>query len=206
MSEVDTKAISVKGFLLKIVVLLPLTFFAWYLITPAILYIVSWLTKSVLLFFASHAISDIEQHGRVLEVITKFTSAPKEKGVEAITFTVNAMKYGYGIALFAAMVLASPDKLTNKLQNFYIGALILIFIQVWGVTFDILVTFIFKLGRGIGETMGTTEFTRELIALGYQMGYLILPSVTPILLWFSMYQKEVIKLAPKFARIQKKKN
>lgn len=205
MMKTETKAISVKGFLLKIIVILPLAFYAWYLLTPVFIYIVAWLTKSVLFLFASHAVADIEQNGRVLEVITKFASTEKgDAGV--ITFTVNAMKYGYGIALFAAMVLASPDKLMNKLQNFYIGALILVIVQVWGVTFDVLVTFVFKLGRGIGETMGTTEFTRELIALGYQMGYLILPSVTPILLWFSMYQKEVIRLAPKFAKVQKKKN
>lgn len=206
MKESGQNTISVKGFLLKIVVLLPLTFFAWYLLTPVFLYIIAWLTKSILLLTASHAILDIEQQNRVLEVITKFASQEKGKDIGAITFTVNAMKYGYGIALFGAMVLASPDKLSNKLQNFYIGLLILIIIQVWGVTFDILVTLVFKLGRGIGETMGTTEFTRELIALCYQMGYLILPSVTPILLWFTMYQKEVIKLAPKFAKIQKKKN
>lgn len=198
--------ISVKAFLFKIIIWLPLTFIAWYFLTPAILYIVAMLTKSVLMLFASHAILDIDSQNRALEVITKFASSNKGKDAGALTFTVNAMKYGYGLALFAAMVLASPDKLGNKLQNFYIGALILIMVQVWGVTFDILITFVFKLGRGIGETMGTTEFTREVIALCYQMGYLILPSVTPILLWFTMYQKEVVKLAPKFAQIKKKSN
>jgi len=64
-------------------------------------------------------------------------------------------------------------------------------------------TMVFKLGRDIGETMGTTEFTREVIALCYQLGYLILPAVTPILLWFTMYQNQIAKLAPKFAKIKK---
>jgi len=198
--------ISVKGFLFKIIIWLPLTFVAWYFLTPAILYIVAMLTKSILMLIASHAIVDIESQNRVLEVITQFASSNKGMDAGALTFSVNAMKYGYGLALFTAMILASPDKLSSKLQNFYIGALILIIVQVWGVTFDILITFVFKLGRGIGETMGTTEFTREVIALCYQMGYLILPSVTPILLWFTMYQKEVIKLAPKFAKVKKKSN
>jgi len=198
--------ISVKGFLFKIIIWLPLTFVAWYFLTPAILYIVAMLTKSILMLIASHAIVDIESQNRVLEVITQFASSNKGMDAGALTFSVNAMKYGYGLAVFTAMILASPDKLSSKLQNFYIGALILIIVQVWGVTFDILITFVFKLGRGIGETMGTTEFTREVIALCYQMGYLILPSVTPILLWFTMYQKEVIKLAPKFAKVKKKSN
>ncbi len=56
----------------------------------------------------------------------------------------------------------------------------------------------------IAETLGTTEFTRELIALGYQMGYLILPAITPILLWFAMYQKHLAKMAPKFVKPHQK--
>ncbi len=152
---------------------------------------------------AGHAVLDIESSGKMLEVITKFATRQGEE-TGALTFSINAMKYGYGMALFVAMLLATPDKWSNKLQNMYIGVLVLVVIQVWGVTFDAMVTFVFKLGRDIGETMGTTEFTREVIALCYQMGYLILPSVTPILLWFAMYQNQVAKLAPKFAKIKKK--
>ena len=204
MSEKETtKLISVKGFLLRIIIWLPLTFLAWYLLTPVIVYIVSFLSKAVLSFIAGHAVLDIEPQGRMLEVITKFASKKGEE-VGAITFTINAMKYGYGIALFIAMLLATPDKWSNKLQNMYIGILILIIVQVWGVTFDAMVTFVFKLGREIGETMGTTEFTREVIALCYQLGYLILPAVIPILLWFTMYQNQLAKLAPKFAKVKKK--
>ena len=148
---------------------------------------------------------DVESHGNVVEIITRFASS--EKGKEeagTLTFGINAMKYGYGVALFTAMLLATPDKLSNKLHNLYIGFLVLMIVQVWGVTFDVMMTFVFKLSRDIGETMVTTEFTREVIALCYQLGYLILPAVTPILLWFVMYQDQVIKLAPRFARVKKK--
>ena len=65
------------------------------------------------------------------------------------------MKYGYGMALFAAMLLATPDKLGNKLQNLYIGLLVILIVQVWGVTFDSMMTMVFKLGSEIGESMGT---------------------------------------------------
>lgn len=203
-STVKTSPISVKGFLLKILIWLPIIFVAWYFITPVIVYLLSFLLKATLSLLAGHAVVDVEQQGQILHVITRF-AAEKTNDVNKgqLVFVVNAMKYGYGMALFAAMLLATPDKLSNKLQNLYIGLLILFIVQVWGVTFDSLMTLVFKLGRDIGETMGTTEFTREVIALCYQLGYLILPAVTPILLWFTMYQNQLAKLAPKFAKIKK---
>lgn len=202
MSTSSPETLSVKGFLLKIIIWLPITFVAWYFLTPAILFIISFLSKAVLSIVAGHAVLDIEVKEHLLDVVTPFLAS--KEGTGTITFPINAMKYGYGLALFIAMLLATPDKLSSRLQNLYIGFLILIIVQVWGVTFDILVTLVFKLGSGIAGTMGTTAFTREVIALCYQLGYLILPAVTPVLLWFSMYQNQVEKLAPNFLNVKKK--
>ena len=109
-SSVDT--ISVKGFLLKIIIWLPLAFVAWYFLTPAIVYIVALLSKAALSFMAGHAVLDVESQGNVVEIITRFASSEKGKeGAGTLTFGINAMKYGYGVALFSAMLLATPDKL-----------------------------------------------------------------------------------------------
>jgi len=199
----STKPLSVKGFLLKILIWLPITFIVWYFITPVILYIVSFLAKAVLTIIVGQAVVDVDVYERVLHIVTPF-AAEKTNDVNngRLVFAINAMKYGYGIALFIAMLLATPDKLGNKLQNLYIGILILLLVQVWGVTFDTLQTLTFQLGMGVAQTLNTTPFTRELIALGYQMGYLILPAVTPVLLWFAMYQNHLAKIAPKFAKIK----
>lgn len=200
METTSIENISVKKFLLKIIIWLPITFVAWYFLTPVILFIISLLSKAVLSLVAGHAVLDIEVKDHLIEIITPFLAS--KEGTGTITFPINAMKYGYGLALFIAMLLATPDKLSSKLQNLYIGFLILIIVQVWGVTFDTLLTLVFKLGRGIADTMGTTAFTREVIALCYQLGYLILPAVTPVLLWFTMYQDQVAKLAPRFSKKQ----
>lgn len=200
----NTNAISVKGFLFKILIWLPLAFIIWYFLTPAIVYLVAFFSKGIILQTTNGTVIDLVQHNQVLHIITKF-AAPQENEINAgrLVFAVNVMKYGYGLALFAAMLLATPDKLSNKIQNFLLGFIVLLFVQVWGVTFESMMTLVFKLGRGVGESIGTTAFTREVIALGYQLGSLILPAVTPIILWFIMYQEQVIKLAPKFAKLKK---
>ena len=202
-TTISTSPILVKGFLLKIIIWLPIIFVAWYILTPVIVYLLSFLLKTTLTLLASNAVLDVEQQGHVLHIITRF-AAEKTNDINKgqLVFVVNAMKYGYGMALFVAMLLATPDKLSNKLQNLFIGLSIILIVQLWGVTFDSMMTLVFKLGRGIGETMGTTEFTREVIVLCYQLGYLILPAVAPIILWFTMYQNQLAKLAPKFAKIK----
>ncbi len=187
--------------MLKILVWLPISFVAWYFLTPVIVYIVSFLSKAILLHTTNGAVLNVEQQGHVLHIITRFI-APEENTINKgqLVFVINAMKYGYGIALFFAMLIATPDKISNKLQNMYIGFLILLLVQVWGVSFDVMQTLVFKLGIEIADTLGTTAFTREVIALCYQLGYLILPAITPVILWFSMYQEHVVKMAPKFAK------
>ena len=204
MNKASKYTISVKGFLFKILIWLPLIFVLWYFVTPIILLVVSFLAKATLTLTVSQAVVDVEVYEKILHIVTPF-SAEKTNDVNKgqLVFEINAMKYGYGIALFTAMLLATPDKISNKLQNLYIGILILLIVQVWGVTFDVLQTLTFKLGMGIAETLNTTAFTRELIALGYQMGYLILPAITPILLWFSMYQNHLALMAPRFVKPNK---
>lgn len=204
MTKPNSNVLSVKGFLIKILIFLPITFLAWYFLTPIFLFIISFLTKAILTLLVGQTVVDVEVYEHVLHIVTPFaTEKTDDVNKGQLVFAINAMKYGYGIALFVAMLLATPDKMSNKLVNIYIGILILLIVQVWGVTFDTLQTLTFKLGRGIAETLGTTEFIRELIALGYQMGYLILPAITPILLWFAMYQNHLAKLAPKFSKLKK---
>jgi len=170
MSNDSNHNLSVKGFLLKILIWLPITFVIWYFVTPAILFILSFLSKAVLTLLIGQAVVDVNVAERVLHIVTPFAAEKtNEVNQGQLVFIINAMKYGYGIALFIAMLLATPDKLGNKLQNLYIGILILLLVQVWGITFDSLQTLTFKLGMDVALTLNTTPFTRELIALGYSL-------------------------------------
>jgi len=190
---------SAKAFLLKIILWLPLAFLVWYLLAPAIIFLVAMLANILLPTFVPHAIQGVEQHFLMIDIVTQF-SVPGE-GADAdrsgdLIFSVRAMKYGYGIPVLLAMILATPGKNGARIVKFAWGFLILLAVQTWGVSFDAMVIMLFKLGPEISGQLRTTPLIREFLALGYQLGYLILPAVTPIVIWFVQNQDFVQELAP----------
>ncbi|WP_419641591.1 exosortase H-associated membrane protein [Thiolapillus sp.] len=60
----------------------------------------------------------------------------------------------------------------------------------------ILKTLLFKLDPGLSSQLGFSSFQKELVALGYQFGYLILPAVTPLVLWIGFHQQFLGQLVP----------
>jgi hypothetical protein len=92
---------------------------------------------------------------------------------------VGFMKYGYGLPLLIALLIASGAK--RIFAKACAGALVLLPFQVWGVCLDWL--------KQVGietEAASFSPMARELIAFGYQFGYLVLPALVPVLLWVAM--------------------
>lgn len=196
---------SAKRFLGKVLLWLAPSFAGWYLLAPMLIFPVALALKLLLTSFYPDAIATVEQHGGYLDVITRFSPSlipgtKLEPGhVGQVLFTVNALKYSYGVPLLLALSLAVPGSWRHRLTRFVMGAILLIPLQVWGVYFDSLVTLVFKMPHVIAEQMGTTALSREGIALAYQLGYLILPAVGPIIIW-AFFNIEFIKsMAPNLA-------
>lgn len=55
---------------------------------------------------------------------------------------------------------------------------------VVGVCFDVLKSIAFDLAPpGMSYPTGFSDWQLNLIGVGYQLGYLVLPAVTPLILW-----------------------
>lgn len=194
-----------RRFMLKVLLWLPVCFAAWYYMKGVIgvptFFLVDWIMASALPDF----IRDIEFQGHLLNVVLQFTppSLPDvqlpEGQVAELVFSVNSLIYGYSIPLYTALILATPDEERAKWIHWIIGFIILVLAQTWGVSFDILKTLLFKLDAGLSSQLGFSTFQKELVALGYQFGYLILPAVTPLVLWIGFQQKFLGELAPGMA-------
>lgn len=190
-----------SAYLLKVLLWAPLCFIGWYFLSEQLLVPVRWVSEYSLRQFIPGGISALEQHGIRFELVTRYQSsllAGHRPGdaVGLITFNIDALKYCYGTPLFAAMTLAVPGSFKIRLSCLLLGVIALIPVQCWGVVSDALATLSFKLGNGVAAQLGFNRLLREAIALGYQLGYLILPSLVPIILWGLLNRSFLRQMAP----------
>lgn len=106
---------------------------------------------------------------------------------------VAAAKYTYGIALFLALALAMRQ--SRRPVPILMGVVILVVLPAFGIAFDAL--------KQLGATRGLPPFLawgtamREAVALGYQAGTLLLPTLAPVAIWLVVGRD--VWLPPAFA-------
>lgn len=154
----------------------------WYQLGGAMTWPANLLSKAaVAAFFPSWA-EGVEQAGTTLALLTHL-QAPGMGGpqgqIAVLSPEVNFLQYGYGLPLLAALLLASRAK--HFLPKLGIGLAVLLPFQVQGVCFDWLKQVAIEIGAAPFSPMA-----REVIALGYQFGYLVFPALVPVLLWAMM--------------------
>ena len=193
--------VSAKGFLARVLLWLAPAFAVWYWLAPLFVYPVAVLLRLALVTFYPEAFSDVEQQGYHVDIVTRFSAslvagAQLPPGQDSLlVFGLNALKYGYGLPLLLALMLAAPGPVGVRALKFLVGALVLIPVQVWGVYFESLI----RLGQFIPVAipqLAPTELARNAIALAYQLGYLILPAVTPVVVWALLNLAFIRRLAP----------
>jgi hypothetical protein len=177
-------------------------FAVWYVLAPLLLMPVAGWTHVVLSHLFPHAIAAVEQQGTAVDIVTRFVVAGPADGAATpgarghVVLTINALKYAYGWPLLLALTLAAPTPVGEKLYRAVMGGVLLLPVPVWGIACEALKVLVFQMDPAIAAQMGTTPLTRELLALAYQLGYLILPAVTPILIWAAFHRDFLGELLP----------
>lgn len=107
-------------------------------------------------------------------------AAPVEAEIE-----VHAATYTFGIALFIALALAARE--SRQVPRIALGCALLALLPAWGIAFDAM--------RQVGAAAAIAPLlrwggaTREAIALGYQVGALLLPTLAPIAFWLALFPR-----------------
>lgn len=181
--------ISAKLFLLKTLMWVPVCFVCWYLLATVFSFPAIKLSDLLLPWILPGVFEGVEQLGYTVNVVTDLDVTAANGQVGQVIFDFNALKYGYGFPLVLAMMLATPYSIFNKLDDITYGLMLTVLTQAWGIIFESLVILLVKTGSDItNQVVGilpftSNEFFLNFIALGYQLGALVLPALVPIAFW-----------------------
>jgi hypothetical protein len=195
----NLERLPVHRFLLKVVLWLPLCFLVWYLSARFWLHPVWQALDWGFTRFLPNAIDEISRNGHVMEVITRIK--PSQMAVRGqgavLSFDVNPLVYAYCLPLYAGLTLAAPAHTRlRKSAYLVLGLIALLPVVAWGSGFEILKTLAFTLETDTASYVNFSGGRRELIAWGYQFGFLILPGVMPLALWIALHRDFLRELAP----------
>jgi len=181
---------SLRSFVLRTLLWLPLCFAAWYFLAPLHSPIAGAGARLLAGLVARDVVSDVERQGSDLVFVTTLEVHPGPGLTAVLLPEVNPLLYTYGLPFFVALMLASGSRWRTILA----GAAILLLFQSWGIAFDFLTQIGLNLGSDISAQAGLADWRREAIALGYQLGAIIFPSVVPVVLW-ALFNRPFIEQA-----------
>lgn len=107
------------------------------------------------------------------------TGSTQERGIAELVAEADPSRYGYGLPLFLALLLASRSR--QLFRKTLLGYLILLIPQAFSLVFEILRQIMVAGGRP--GVLGIDQWQMEGIAMGYQVGSLLLPTLAPVALW-----------------------
>ena len=120
-----------------------------------------------------------ERAGAALDFATRLEAAAGGRAGQLV-FPVDARIYSYGLALFAALSLATDPR---RWAGMAVALVALLGLSAWGVAFDLLAQVFITHGALAARDYLPTPLERNLIGLGYQVGTLLLPAVAPVVAW-----------------------
>lgn len=140
-------------------------------------------------------VQGVERHGTVGTLITTLHVFVPQDGrllVAELAPEVDYRTYGYGLALFWALLAASRPK--GMWLKMTMGTVILIPSQAISMCFRWLREALLVTHAEVLAQTGLPRWSLEVIAYGYQFGFLMLTPLMPVLLWIMLDRKFIERL------------
>jgi len=192
-NSIESKSI-IKHLLFSTALFLPLCFFIWFYASGLLVIPVKYLLQFVLSIWQPDLFNAITQNQYLLNIETLIfpstTFAGQGDKLAVLDVSVNPMLYGYGLAVIAGLVVSVPDMKTSKrIWQIFFGYVLIIFIQACGSFWEMIKHLTFEGGPDAHQAIMDTGLGVNVIALMYQMSYLIFPAVLPIAYWIIVNNK-----------------
>ncbi len=202
----------IRSFGLRALLWLPLGFVLWFSLAAFLVWPALLIAKPVLLgwfgdlFSAAHLGGEFyDAHGRVLAragYLVSLSSVPvaipavgaSAGGTGLLEPTVNPMIYGYALPLFAGLMMATPLSGRRRALQFALALALVWLAQAFGIVAEGLKALAFDAGEAGAGLIARAGLAPSAIALAYQLAYLILPAVLPVLLWIGLNRSFIEQL------------
>ncbi|APV50885.1 hypothetical protein BWI17_15025 [Betaproteobacteria bacterium GR16-43] len=164
---------------------LPVAMALWYFASPFLNEFAGHVAKPVIGVSSGGTVTTVAMRDRTVHYEIRLYpeyQAGRARPPAHADVDVNASLYTFGLALFLA--LSAAARASRRAAPVFAGVVALMLLPAWGVTFDAL-----KQLAGTPELatyLGYSGTGREAIALGYQVGTLLLPTLAPIALWLGL--------------------
>jgi hypothetical protein len=119
----------------------------------------------------------------LFQVETNISFTFRDGTTEALGFVINPLIFTYGLPLLFGLVMGSDVSWLRKLTVMLIGYVVITGVQIWGVVWQSLKMLAFNFGAQSHAIVEAHGISDGAIALGYQLGTLILPALAPIFIW-----------------------
>jgi hypothetical protein len=181
----------IKHLLLSTALFLPFCFFIWFYASSLLVLPVKYLLQMILTTWQPDLFNAVTQNQYLLNIETLIFPSTSFTGqgdkLAVLDVVVNPMLYGYGIAVISGLVVSIPDlKPAKRVMQIVLGYFIVILIQTFGSFWETIKHLIFEAGPDAQQAILDTGLAPNLIALMYQLSYLIIPAVVPISYWIIM--------------------
>ena len=187
-------------FMLGVLIYFPVTFFIWYLSAAWHLAPITMLSQALLNTLTPDALMWLKLDGHHLIVAANFSQAANGSIVtpalngDALGFQINPLVYSYGLPLLVSLLLATPTN--HKFTKIVMGLALILPTELFSMIFSILKTLTFNIGSTFIAQQSLSQTEVDVIALGYQIGMLLLPMIAPLVIWVGLNRQFMTQLAP----------
>lgn len=175
-------------FVLRILLFLPFWFALWYYSAGVVLMPAVWMSQWTLNLLHPGLIENVMGLARNLQFVTSLEVPVQDAppgSVGQVVVGVNALVYSWNIPVLLAMLFAADERFFSY-SRFFGSFLGLLPLHMWGISFEVMKTLTLQSGPHVQAQLGVTGWQLDLIALGYQFGYLMLPVIGAATLWILM--------------------
>jgi hypothetical protein len=117
------------------------------------------------------------------QVETRIQFTFRDGTTDALGFVINPLIFSYGLPLLFGLVMGSDVSWLRKFVIMTVGYIVITGVQIWGVVWESLKMLAFNFGEQTHAIVNGHGVTDAAIAMGYQLGTLILPALAPIFVW-----------------------